>query len=325
MDDATTRTSGRTVLIVAAAAAIVLLVALGAMSSARRDEPRGERPDPAPHAADRPAELAAVDPASSERARVDVAPDPRADRVLLSGVVTDASGRPVANAYLFTLDPGAAAASLPQGRTDADGRFELRGPPRDRPLALWVTHPGHDSAQRPSIAVPSLDLRVVLATANASALRVRALLADASCDAGLVVSARRSATTEERVELPRIAPDAWESAALAAGTYDVAITACGGLVAEVARVVVPQRGASADPRLEGLDLRERLACVRVRLVTDRGDALARGTLSIDGATLVADDAGRLALACVAGARLVARDRSGAEVELADGRDVRVAP
>lgn len=245
--------------------------------------------------------------------------------VLVAGIVVDLAGKPIPGVQFRLKDRShelgsdiARTGLLPTGRTGDDGRFALRGHSRARTLTLWASHDRYALEVRESMPVPVEDLRIVMTPATAPYVRVRLVRDAGDCSEGLVVWLHHPQLQQARFWLPRIDADSWELRRLVPGQCSVEVTACGTRLAYFEGVDVPPDGPSLDPRIDAVDLRGRLECVRVHVVTRSGQPIPQGTFSIGDWTVVADEKGVVALARPIGARIFAADCNGAQVELVDG-------
>ncbi len=279
-------------------------------------------------------ELSLTTPSTQGRCRIECIELPRCDvgivrlaesPILIGGIVVDTDGKPIAGAFLTMVDRAHAMGSdaartgvLPRGRTGEDGRFALRGYSRAQKLTFWVHHDQHESEARESVPVPVKDLRIVLARSTMPFVRVRLLRDPIDCTEGLMVWLHHAKLQKDRFWMLPAGPDVWELPRLTPGQCEIEITACGESLIKIGNVDVPPSGPSLDPRLDGVDLRRRLECVRVQLVSESGEPVPRGRVSVGGWTHLADEAGDIALVRPIGSKIVVTDCMGARVELVEG-------
>jgi hypothetical protein len=184
-------------------------------------------------------------------------------------------------------------------RSDAEGRFEIRGPVPSGPFRLEFHRPGHLDAERDEVRPGTTGLEVTLP--RFGRLEGRLLLPAGLVPGQVSVDVFRSGGKRVRA-LPPGLDRRFEVERLLPGVYDVGIRVAGGSVAEVRIPGVEVRGAatSRDPRLAEVDLRSRLAMLTLRVVGDDGKPLPDACCLLGGGSepavrVCADEAGRARL------------------------------
>jgi hypothetical protein len=248
--------------------------------------------------------------------------------VLVGGIVVDTTGKPIPGVFISMVDRAhamggdvARTGPLPKGQSGADGRFELRGHSRAHRLTVWFSSFQHAQEVREGLLVPVTDLRIVLTKSLAPFVRLRVQRGDLGCTEGIMAYVHHPKQDLQRLFMLQVEPDVWEAPGLIAGTCDVEITACGVSLAKLEGVDVPPSGPSLDPRLVNVDLRGRLECVAIEVVSEDGQPFPRGVVQGGRWAFQADDAGRIALARPIGSRILVKDCHGREVELSDGAKI----
>jgi arginine/ornithine N-succinyltransferase beta subunit len=105
--------------------------------------------------------------------------------------------------------------------------------------------------------------------------------------------------------------------------WDVEVQVQKHVVQRLENVDVPPSGPSLDARLDRIDLREFVDCVRVRFVSGQGAPQAAAKFLVANVLVASDAEGWTRVAVPRGVRVVTKDSSGAEVEVVDGASIRI--
>lgn len=196
--------------------------------------------------------------------------------VLARGSVLDEGERPLDGAPVELCD----ATGRPDPRTrsvsDERGQFTLRGPPpADEAILVRAVEPERRAADV-TVALRRGDQRARIVIAVHGRLEGRALLPAGAPEGSVIV--RVDQPSGMQLALTLDAAGAFAFSNVEPGESRVSFLPQGFEESALAleRVGVPRGGASADPRLVGVDLRERLVVVELEVVDERGEPLQTG-------------------------------------------------
>jgi hypothetical protein len=201
----------------------------------------------------------------------------RAVPPLAAGRVVDVAGRPIEGATVLARSVAwteidgelrERRATLQSGRatTDAAGRFFLRAGPACERVELRAQGIGW-AAGEPVVVAPGA-WGVELALAEEAAIAGRVLLAAEARPVLLQVVAERTSDGSAFARAAELRLDrSFGLPELPPGLYDVRVVrrTDGQILATVPGVLATREGSAPDPRLDPLDLRERLRFLRIRV------------------------------------------------------------
>jgi hypothetical protein len=186
--------------------------------------------------------------------------------MMAEGRVEDADGRPVPDATVLVL-PIALETRALTGRTDPEGRFQVRGPAQPGPIEVFAMT--EDSAGRTAEAV------------RQGATGVRLVLQPAGSVRGRVASPASSLNPLLRIELrtelgnlyattPVLSDGTFEFPHVAAGRYALVVEAPDRRSEGLSPIEVSAGAASPDPRLGLVRVSTELVPARLRVVDASG-------------------------------------------------------
>lgn len=219
--------------------------------------------------------------------RIDVAPGTAAVElgdvtasdwpVLVRGLVLDEAERPLDGALVELCD--ANGRPDPRTRTASDERaqFALRGPPPPEGDAVLVraVEPERRAADA-TVALRRGDHRARIVIAVHGRLAGTVLLPEGAPEGSVLVRVEQPSGSQ--LALTVDGSGAFEFSNVEPGEARVSFAPQGfeEPVLVLERVGIPRGGACADPRLLGVDLRERLVVVELEVVDERGQPLVSG-------------------------------------------------
>ena len=249
---------------------------------------------------------------------------------LLAGVVVDENGVGIPDVRISVVDrsdPGGVQVLRfgfwPKVSTDAEGQFELRAATDATHLTLWASHPKHQPIVMEGLVVPTLDLRIVAEPSKLPSI-VATVQVDGACAPFLELFATFPGPPVNGLPLllRRIDEQTWELASINEGAWDVSVRVADVNVLMLERVQVPATGRSLDPRLDPVDLRGLVECIRFEVLDAAGNSIPhRYIATADGETFSADAAGVVTVARKPGTRTVVVARGGRHVLVEDGQSV----
>jgi len=214
---------------------------------------------------------------------------------LVSGVVVDAGGAPVAAATVEFLSGTARpdgegvrweSHSLLKSVSNAQGRFVIRGRPGDGDaFALLASHDSYATGERVPTTPGAVNVQLVLSAGGT--LVGRYLLDDEVSAQDLLVTLRRVDLTSDDDRGQRVLADEDQSftvQSLAPGVYRLVVELASEShsIASVEGIEVRGGERTEDPRLAPLDLRGLIHVFTVTAIDERGATIPRPWLSYAG-------------------------------------------
>lgn len=196
--------------------------------------------------------------------------------VLLRGQVLDEGERPLPGAFVEACDEAGRPDPRTRVASDERAQFALRGPPPAGDAILVHAVEPERRAADATVALRRGDARARIVIAVHGRLSGSVLVPAGAPEGGVIV--RVEQPSGSNLALTIDGAGAFEFSNVEPGEVRLAFVPQGfdEPVLVLERVGVPRGGASTDPRLVGVDLREELVVVELEVVDERGQPLLSG-------------------------------------------------